>query len=57
MIGERFARLEALAIILILIQRYKIALSKPNQKVDYEVGVSLKIKNGLDVLIEKRCSS
>ncbi|KAG2226906.1 hypothetical protein INT45_010185, partial [Circinella minor] len=55
-LGERLARLEALAAILIFVQRYKIILNKPNQKIDYEVGVALKIKNGLEVLVEKRHS-
>ena len=53
MIGERLATLEALTTILILFQRYKITLNKPNRKIDYQVEIALKMKNGLDVFIEK----
>ncbi|KAI9266787.1 cytochrome P450 [Phascolomyces articulosus] len=51
--GKQLATLEAIAVIATLVQRYKITLA-PGQNVEYFVSFVLEIKNGLQILLERR---
>ncbi|KAI9272722.1 cytochrome P450 [Phascolomyces articulosus] len=53
-LGEKLAIMEGLTTLITLIRRYKFSLYNPNQKVEYSVGVTLSVKDGLKLLVTKR---
>ncbi|KAL0080217.1 cytochrome P450 CYP5203 [Phycomyces blakesleeanus] len=52
-LGQSFATLEALVVIIFLFKRYKFTML-PNQDITYETSLTLPMKNGLRVKVEKR---
>ncbi|KAI8144359.1 cytochrome P450 [Fennellomyces sp. T-0311] len=52
-LGQNLATLEALVAIVLLLRRYKFSLV-PNQEITYKVSLTMPMKNGMKVFIEKR---
>jgi cytochrome P450 len=52
-IGQNLATLEALVCIIMLLRRYTFKLV-PNQDITYDFSLTLPMKNGLKVYVEKR---
>ncbi|CDS12727.1 hypothetical protein LRAMOSA04912 [Lichtheimia ramosa] len=52
-LGQHLATLEALVAIVFLIRRYKFSLV-PGQDITYQVSLTLPMKNGMKVVVEKR---
>ncbi|KAI8881812.1 cytochrome P450 [Backusella circina FSU 941] len=52
-LGQHLATLEALIAIIFLIKRYKFTML-PGQDVTYQVSLTLPMKNGMKVMVEKR---
>ncbi|KAI9275548.1 cytochrome P450 [Phascolomyces articulosus] len=52
-LGQHLATLEALVAISFLVKRYKFSLT-PHQNVTYQVSLTLPMKNGMKVTVEKR---
>jgi fatty acid omega-hydroxylase len=52
-IGQHLATLEALIAIIFLVKKYKFSLM-PGQDITYQVSLTLPMKNGMKVMVEKR---
>ncbi|KAI7876931.1 cytochrome P450 [Lichtheimia hyalospora FSU 10163] len=52
-LGQNLATLEALVAIVLLLKRYKFTLL-PNQEITYKVSLTLPMKNGMKLFVEKR---
>ncbi|KAL0076498.1 cytochrome P450 [Phycomyces blakesleeanus] len=52
-LGQNLATLQALIVIVFLLKRYKLSLV-PGQEITYLVSLTLPMKNGMSVMVEKR---
>ncbi|KAI8889502.1 cytochrome P450 [Backusella circina FSU 941] len=52
-LGQNLATLEALVCVIMLLRRYKLSLA-PDQLVTFDVSLTLPMKNGMKVFVEKR---
>jgi fatty acid omega-hydroxylase len=52
-LGQNLATLEALVCVIMILKRYKLTLA-PDQLVTFDVSLTLPMKNGMKVFVEKR---
>ncbi|KAI9488566.1 cytochrome P450 [Zychaea mexicana] len=52
-LGQALATLESLVAMIMLLRRYKFTLA-PNQEIHYKVSLTMPMKNGMKVFVEKR---
>lgn len=55
-IGQNLATLEALVAIIFLLRRYEFTLV-PGQEITYQVSLTLPMKNGMNLYVNKRATS
>jgi fatty acid omega-hydroxylase len=52
-LGQNLATLEALVSVVMMLRRYKFSLA-PSQDITYDISVTMPMKNGMKVFVEKR---